>query len=70
VAVDEVAVRDETALMVAPGDVKGFRAAIEKLLDDDERRQSMGAAARRKALDRSWAATFEGVSSVYHQMLS
>ena len=40
--VDENVVRDETALEVAPGDVRGFVAAIERLLDDDELRGAHG----------------------------
>lgn len=69
VAVDEIIVRDKTALTVAPGDAEGFAAAIETLLDDDERRRQMGAAARVRALTRSWSTTFDGVWDAYLTLL-
>jgi glycosyltransferase involved in cell wall biosynthesis len=69
VAVDEIIVRDKTALTVAPGDAEGFAAAIETLLDDDERRRQMGTAARVRALTRSWSTTFDGVWDAYLTLL-
>jgi glycosyltransferase involved in cell wall biosynthesis len=68
--VDENVVRGVTALEVAPGDVQGFVAAVERLLDDDALRASMGAAARRHALRRSWPVTFAHVRRVYDSLLS
>lgn len=66
--VDENVVRDETALEVAPGDVRGFVNAVERLLDDDDLRKRMGAAARRHALKRNWPATFSTVRAVYDSL--
>ncbi len=68
VAVDEIIERGKTALTVAPGDAEGFAAAMETLLDDDERRRQMGDAARRRALTRSWAVTFDGVWDAYRDL--
>jgi glycosyltransferase involved in cell wall biosynthesis len=65
VAVDEIIERGKTALTVAPGDAEGFAAAVEELLDDDERRRQMGATARVRALTRSWSTTFDGVWDAY-----
>ena len=39
----------ETGLLVRPGDVAALRAALERLLADDELRSRMGAAARERA---------------------
>ena len=42
-------VRDgRTGVLVEPGDVGGLRAAIQRLLDDDELRHRLGRAARRR----------------------
>ncbi|MGO8684529.1 MAG: glycosyltransferase [Thermoleophilia bacterium] len=66
--VDENVVHGETALAVAPGDVRSFVAALERLLDDDDLRARMGVAARRHALRRSWPATFAHVRRVYESV--
>jgi glycosyltransferase involved in cell wall biosynthesis len=68
VAVDEIIERGKTALTVAPGDAEGFAAAVATLLDDDVRRRQMGEAARRRALTRSWAVTFDGVWDAYRDL--
>lgn len=47
----------DTAVFVESGNVSGFADAVEALLDDDERRVAMGAAARRRVeLELDWAA--------------
>jgi len=66
--VDENVVHGETAIAVAPGDVRGFVAALEKMLDDDDLRARMGVAARRHALRRNWPATFAHVRRVYESV--
>jgi glycosyltransferase involved in cell wall biosynthesis len=66
--VNENVAPDETALVVPPGDAGGFVAALERLLDDDRLRQAMGLAARDRALQRSWPATFSHMREVYLSM--
>jgi glycosyltransferase involved in cell wall biosynthesis len=66
--VDENVAPDETALVVPPGDARGFAAALERLLDDEPLRQTMGLAARDRALQRSWPATFSHMRDVYRSM--
>jgi glycosyltransferase involved in cell wall biosynthesis len=66
--VDENVARDITALVVPPGDASGFVAALERLLDDEPLRQQMGLAARDRALQRSWPATFAHMREVYRAM--
>ena len=61
VAVDEIIERGQSGLTVAPGDAEGFAAAIETLLDDDGLRRRMGEEARRRALARDWASTFDSI---------
>jgi len=63
--VDESTVRDETALVVAPGDLRGFAAAIERLLDDDALHARLAQQARRWASARTWPALFEHLRDVY-----
>ncbi len=63
--VDENVARDETAFVVQHGDANGFVAALERLLDDETLRQTMGMAARDRALQRSWPATFAHMRDVY-----
>ena len=47
----EAVVDGETGFVVAPRDVAAVRAAIARLVADDELRARMGAAARRRAVD-------------------
>jgi glycosyltransferase involved in cell wall biosynthesis len=61
VAVDEIIERGQSGLTVAPGDAEGFAEAIETLLDDDDLRRRMGEEARRRALARDWASTFDSI---------
>jgi glycosyltransferase involved in cell wall biosynthesis len=62
---EDAMIRDVTALSVAPGDARGFVAAVEQLLDDRELHASMQTAARHYALTRTWPATFERVADAY-----
>ena len=68
IGVDENVAPDKTALVVPPGDASGFVAALERLLDDEPLRQRMGLAARDRALQRSWPATFSHMREVYRSM--
>jgi glycosyltransferase involved in cell wall biosynthesis len=45
----EVVIHEETGLLVAPGDAKALRAALQRLLSDADTRARMGRAARRHA---------------------
>lgn len=51
----DLVVPDETGLLVPPGDVPALRAALERLLEDGDLRQRLGAAARARAAEHlSW----------------
>jgi glycosyltransferase involved in cell wall biosynthesis len=63
--VDESTVRDETALIVAPGDLRGFVTAVERLLDDGELHARLAGQARHWAARRTWPALFERIHDVY-----
>ena len=63
--VDDVVSRNETALTVTPGDSKAFAAAIDRLLDDADLRSRMGTAARLRAEQRTWPATFARLKDMY-----
>jgi len=62
---EDAMVRNVTALSVAPGDARGFVAAVERLLDDAALHARMGEAARRFALGRTWPATLERLADAY-----
>jgi glycosyltransferase involved in cell wall biosynthesis len=47
--IPEIVEHDVTGLLVPPGDVRGFAAAVQRLLSDAALRHSLGAAARRRA---------------------
>ena len=56
----------ETAIAVGPGDERELADAVAALLDDEPRRQAMGAAARELAVDRySWSDIGRRLESVY-----
>ncbi len=47
--IPEIVEHDVTGLLVTPGDVSGFAAAVQRLLGDPALRHSLGAAGRRRA---------------------
>ncbi|HEX2039711.1 MAG TPA: glycosyltransferase family 4 protein [Acidimicrobiales bacterium] len=71
-ALPEVAGEDgETALLVPPGDVGALAAAIGEALDDPELRARIGAAGRRRVLERfTWRATAEGTVDAYRDEIA
>ncbi len=70
-AIPEVVGQDGLcADLVTPGDVGELAAALEALLDDPERRHRMGAAGRRRALEKySWAAVAEATAAAYQRAI-
>ena len=67
-ALDEAGIGDRGGQAVAPGDVEGFVAAVERLLDDDDLRRAAGLTARDRALQHSWPATFDRLREVYRTL--
>ena len=56
--------------LVTPGDVGELASALERLLDDPDRRARMGAAGRQRALDRfSWRAVAEATAEAYRRAI-
>ena len=54
--------------LVTPGDVGELEAALERLLDDPDRRARMGAAGRERALaEFGWRAVAEATAAAYRQ---
>ena len=70
-AIPEVVGADgECALLVPPGDVQELAAAIGSLLDDPARRARMGAAGRRRVMDKfSWRSVAEATAATYERTI-
>jgi glycosyltransferase involved in cell wall biosynthesis len=59
------------ALLVPPRDVGALAAAMSRLLDDDEQRARMGAAGRRRVLNRyTWEASARATVDCYDEVLA
>jgi glycosyltransferase involved in cell wall biosynthesis len=57
--------------LVTPGDVGEFKAALENMLDDPERRDRMGAAGRGRVEELfSWRAVATKVAAAYEEVIS
>ena len=71
-ALPEVAGEDgDTALLVPPGDVGALAAALGEVLDDPSLRARVGAAGRRRVLERfTWRATAEGTVDAYRDEMA
>jgi glycosyltransferase involved in cell wall biosynthesis len=71
-AIPEVVGEDgECADLVTPGDVGELYDAIAALLDDPERRARMGAAGRRRVLDKfSWHAVAVATTEAYERAIA
>lgn len=66
----DLVVDGETGLFVPPGDVAALRAALERLLADPEQRRHMGAAGRKRILDRfTWGPMLDRLLASYELAL-
>ena len=66
----DLVTHERTGLLVAPGDVNGLRAALERLLADRDLRRRLGEAGRAHvAAYCSWERVTEATMAVYHEAL-
>ena len=66
----DLVTHERTGLLVAPGDVNGLRAALERLLADRDLRRRLGEAGRAHvAAYCSWDRVTEATMAVYHEAL-
>jgi glycosyltransferase involved in cell wall biosynthesis len=67
----DLVVDEETGLLVPPRDVPALRAALERLLGDEELRNRLGAAARERArTNLSWDRVTDATLAAYDEALS
>lgn len=59
----------ETGLLVPPRDPEALTAAVTRLLDDDQLRSRLGAAARREAERHSWRSATEALVANYQRAI-
>jgi glycosyltransferase involved in cell wall biosynthesis len=65
----DLVIDEETGLLVQPGDVGALRAALQRLLDDEELRRRLGAAGRERVRDHfSWQRTTDLTLAVYEEV--
>jgi glycosyltransferase involved in cell wall biosynthesis len=65
----DLVVHEETGLLVPPGDVSALRVALRRLLDDEELRRRLGAAARGRVREHfSWQRTTDRTVAVYEDV--
>jgi glycosyltransferase involved in cell wall biosynthesis len=61
----------ECAVLVEPGDAEGLAAAIRDLVESPETRERLGAAGRRRALERySWTSVAEATVAAYTEAIA
>jgi glycosyltransferase involved in cell wall biosynthesis len=60
----------EEGLLTPPDDPAAFARGILALLGDEEKRRTMGANGRRKALRFSWDAVVREISGYYQEILT
>jgi len=66
----DLVVHEETGLLVPPRDVEALRAALHRLLDDDELRARLGANARKRAEEKlSWDHVTDLTLQAYEEAL-
>jgi glycosyltransferase involved in cell wall biosynthesis len=71
-AIPEVVGEDgQCADLVTPGDVGQLEQALERMLDDPERRERMGAAGRRRVQELfSWRAVAAATAAAYEEVIA
>lgn len=68
--IDEFVIDGENGLLVPPGEVDAWAAAIRQLVGDSELRLRLGQAGRRSALVEDWRVVAERASRVIMGCLS
>jgi glycosyltransferase involved in cell wall biosynthesis len=63
--------RSECAILVEPGDSEALAAAIRELVESPQERERLGAAGRRRALERySWTSVAQATVAAYHEAIT